>query len=108
EGNYVGLTCETGHRTPEMVDLICRSFDPEGGTCGEPVAGQVPASFLYGGFPNPMNSLFDVTNTYVFFLRTEEETLSFSAKFLTAGFSASGQPYLVGDTNPDTPFAFLA
>jgi hypothetical protein len=44
-----------------MVDLTCRSFDVEAGTCGEPVAAQVPASFLYGGFPNPMNSLFDVT-----------------------------------------------
>ena len=108
EGDYIGLTCETGHRTPEMIDLTCRSFDPLAGVCGEPVAAQVPASFLYGGFPNPMNSLFDVTNTYLFFLRTDEETLSFSARFMSAAFSASDQPYLVGQTMPATEFAYLA
>lgn len=107
DGSYTGLTCEVAARTPESVGLACRSFDPVAGACGAAVSAEVPAEFLYGGFPNPANSLFEVTNTYLFFLRTDGETRSFAARFLTADFTASGQPFLVGETAPAT-VAFLA
>lgn len=107
DGTLTVINCLPSTRSNQQVDLICRIFDQGAGSYGEPILTMVTREFLEGDFTNPYNSLFGLTGTYSLLVEDGMVSRSYRIRFLDAGISSSGIPFLIGTTNPPTFAAFV-